>query len=891
MRLIIALLLLLSFSSAFAGQVEFEKEFVDRYKDKGIQNGKIIGLNHELHPFNSALHRIFEFNPALVDDIARAKGIIEKDDSLYNAHNLEKRRVIENRAKPLNNIKRIILYTVSTLAIFLGIASLCIYGYRRATHSDNVPSIKIFATAVVLAILLNNPYSYKGNGSITEALFIHAYLFTYQTIQANYTNVISYIQNGEVQTEFSEYKGASEHIAAYVTNSNLYNYSMKYLQSDKFFHRNFDPTDVYASPERYVHVNDKSIEFYMEPQTHNFKVRNLALHKGGSINLHYAEIPDVLSDKIKPLTIVAGNNLNDLGLWKNYETKLKENTSIKEQDIKALSYIFHNNTLLNHFKNEIPRLFIKQLKTAEFTESYKCESLSERRFDARKSLEKGYYEHNYCLVKDNGSIKLAASSGNKDNAIANFKEINDEIQLIRLEANKSMWHSFQFSKQNERLIEAAQRGHIFFLNNYAEIIRSKTPDAQFYKLINSNMSFTAFGTDFFIDDESMPVRKNDNNIINFADVFQEIVSSIPISQRDLINVDMAELQKTVITNNSNVADPKNNLSTIWEIISNIVLDIDKTYFYDGACKSDCLIRDIDTLSSAQKLGYSFISLANDIIMTNIALNFLSSKDTVKNAKASAKNDKGMLKKAYQIGKKISNLGSNLINGLANIFAPLSLLAVALYIVGFILTIIVPHILPSIALIADALIYYLTICIITFSPLLMLRMFILNDENNWKYFFLAVKAAFATIFLFPIIISTALILSTPVTNTVIEIGIATSYDLFRMTMETANIGEMIAYGFLLICWVVLLPYASIMLVMKMLVNLSLSLMRLLGLHTELFDKVYNWLNWLDNALSIVFPLLLLIKFGPKKGSISKIDKKKAEAKAKQKHSDTTENTTA
>lgn len=846
-KLLISLTLLLSFSSAFA----LEPEFEERYKDHGIENGKVQGFNFTFSPENRTLHNLYKLNPDLTNDKVIAKGIVDKNDSLDNAYSDEARRVVYNEAEKIKKISNFSHY----LMIFVCVVFFC-FGFKACLieQMQQKPFRSSWIAGMMFATVMIFPNLYGGHTTIFQSLIYDIKFASMYVVNFFNSSALSELQNGNVQTVKTDYKEAAERVVSEHYVSAVVNNALSCIQSDKYHNRIFNTDTLYTCDERYVHLNDSSITHYLPVGIYDTKFDGIALHESGLLTLHYTTLDKSVADKIKPTVIEPVNSIGELSKWNSYADEMKKN-KVSAEIMKAAAFYFFNNSELNIFKQRYTKDFISQLETAQFIEARACEFEQERKYDSRKALESGKMDRNYCLIKNGNQITVTADSGNVEKADALTEALVNEIYEFRLEVNRQFWSALQYNDVNERLFKVLHKGFDEYVMNSTALKNDKISDNHYMYMLNNNISYTYAGRDSFIDDSKLTTRKNSQDVLLLNDAYAEIIGSLSTQPENMSDVDFSAMSTDYIANKSLTDKNASSITTIAGIFSSIKTEYYRSFKYDPNCTlSKCLTTSEDPKIAYQKLGQAMINIAVQLKSASLAVQFLATKEVHKTAKANVKNNKGMIKKAVEFTKAAKNGVQSMANALVNMFSITDVMIAPLLIVGGFLAYIVPSLEPMMYMFLDNLINISFVVSYLFSWLLLARFFNYNDENNWRYIAISFFSIFGTVFFLPILNALIFIISTEVSGYFITAANLLTLKAFTINAEGSGIFVGILHVIAFMFYIVTSGWSITTLILKTLFGLALQFLERNRLHSDFFNMAEELLHRIDTALAIVCPAM-------------------------------------
>lgn len=846
-KLLISLTFLLSFSSAFA----LEPEFEERYKDHGIENGKVQGFNFTFSPENRTLHNLYKLNPELTDDKAKAKGIIDKNDSMDNAYSDEARRVVKNEAdkiKKVSNSSHYLLTVVSLIFFYFGCKACVI------EQMEQKPFRNSWIFSMCFASIMMYPNLYGGHTTIFQSLIYDVKIASMYVVNFLNSSALSELQNGNVQTVKTDYKEAAERVVSEHYVSAVVNNALSCIQSDKYHNRIFNTDTLYTCDERYVHLNDSSITHYQPTEIYDTKFDGIALHESGLLTLHYTTLDKSVADKIKPTVIEPVHSISELSKWNYYADEMKKN-KVSAELVKAAAFYFFNNSELNIFKQRYTKDFISQLETAQFIEARACEFEQERKYDSRKALESGKMDRNYCLIKNGNQITVTADSGNVEKADALTEALVNEIYEFRLEVNRQFWSALQYNDVNERLFKVLHKGFDEYVMNSTALKNDKISDNHYMYMLNNNISYTYAGRDSFIDDSKLTTRKNSQDVLLFNDAYAEIIGSLSTQPENMSDVDFSAMSTDYIANKSLTDKNASSISTIAGIFSSIKTEYYRSFKYDPNCTlAKCLTTSEDPKIAYQKLGQAMINIAVQLKSASLAVQFLATKEVHKTAKANVKNNKGMIKKAVEFTKAAKNGVQSMANALVNMFSITDVMIAPLLVVGGFLAYVVPSLEPMMYMFLDNLINISFVVSYLFSWLLLARFFNYNDENNWRYIAISFFSIFGTIFFLPILNALIFIISTEVSGYFITAANLLTLKAFTINAEGSGIFVGMLHVIAFMFYIVTSGWSITTLILKTLFGLALGFLERNRLHGDFFNMAEELLHRIDTALAIVCPAM-------------------------------------
>ncbi|HIE2280359.1 TPA: hypothetical protein ACXK4S_000685 [Pseudomonas aeruginosa] len=893
MRLIIALLLLLSFSSAFASK----EEFIDRYKDVGLENGEIIA-DYYVHPFNETLHFWFRLLPGPVDDLARANGIIEKDDSLWNYYTEHEQKIFKERAEEIQRVLFVIWMFFSYIAFSLSCITAChLLEYHLAGEAegneeyDKLLFVKTLFFAM-LGLCLMLPNTYNGNANLITAIGLQARFIGFGGEQFVHSGHMATHQRDQFILDTTNYEGKSENAIANYIALGILNNSLVYLQSEKEFHRNTHTNKIYEHPEKFVHVENETIQFYMTPDTHDYLRNSMLLYSGGSIALGRIKLDEKTAEKIYPVQIIPTSSESEIASgWKVYEAELKKKFADKYEDsatyIKIASLYFHYNSYLNALENKIVELTpTKGLKAAEYVEALACETETDRRFDARKALENNLFERNYCLMKNGNSIVLTPESGNSERAVQIITEISSEINSLLLTANKSLYESTKMTFSEKVLIEALQKGTGFFFRNEARIKQNSLINNQLARYLNNSVTVNNVGEGFFIDDSNLESRVNNGNPLNLNLAYEEVTSQFTIIPNDFSDFNISKRAENYTSSKSS-ADEQSDTSTLFSAVMSIRKRYEENYNLNNAGDTERLHDMLDQNIAAQNFGTSLIATGVDIIKLKIGLGIIGGKSAIKGSQASAKNQKGM--SLVDVKNIITGGFKKLIAFAQNIFSALDGLAFWMIFVGLFFTVVIPNIVPITHFMAEQGVLLNQTVLILFPALIALRLFNKNDKDNWQYIYAAFRGFFLSLLFLKLMVDICFILISVVSNYVAVEFLQDVYSMIVINTDSSNPADIALSAITFLFFACMFQWIILTLTLKMFFSMMISFIQALQIHDDFLDFALRALKFIDVVLSILCPLIwifnLVNKKKPKVDGQSKDEEETddSQAQAKQKES--------
>ncbi|MGU5110956.1 hypothetical protein RF542_05370 [Pseudomonas aeruginosa] len=846
-KLLISLTLLFSFSSAFA----LEPEFEERYKDHGIENGKVQGFNFTFSPENRTLHNLYKLNPQLTNDKVVAKGIVDKNDSLDNAYSDEARRVVYNEAGKINKISNSSHYLliIICLIFFIIACKACTIEKMQQKQFRNS-----WIFSMCFASIMMYPNLYGGHTTIFQSLIYDVKFASMYVVNSFNSSALSELQNGNVQTVKTDYKEAAERTVSEHYVSAVVNNALSCIQSDKYHNRIFNTDTLYTCDERYVHLNDSSITHYQPVEIYDTKFDGIALHESGLLTLHYTTLDKSVADKIKPTVIEPVNSISELSKWNSYADEMKEN-KVSAELVKAAAFYFFNNSELNIFKQRYTKDFITQLETAQFIEARACEYEQERKYDSRKALESGKIDRNYCLIKNGNQITVTADSGNVEKADALTEALVNEIYEFRLEINRQFWSALQYKDVNERLFKVLHKGFDEYVMNSTALKNDKISDNHYMYMLNNNISYTYSGRDSFIDDSKLTTRKNSQDVLLFNEAYAEVIGSLSTQPENMSDVDFSAMSTDYIANKSLTDKNASSITTIGGIFSSIKTEVYRSFNYEPNCNlAKCLWTATDPKIGFVNLGRGLINTAAKMKSASVLVQFLATKEVHKTAKANVKNNKGMISKAVQFTKAAKNGVQSMANALVNMFSITDLLIIPLFLVGGFLAYVVPSLEPMMYMFLDNLINISFVVSYLFSWLLLARFFNYNDENNWRYIAISFFSIFGTIFFLPILNALIFLISTEVSGFFTNAANILVLKALMVNSEGSGIFVTLLSIIALFFYLVMSGWSITTLILKTLFGLALSFLERNKLHGDFFNMAEELLHRIDTALAIVCPAM-------------------------------------
>ena len=895
MRLIIALLLLLSFSSAFASK----EEFIDRYKEVGLENGKIVA-DFYISPFNDNLHYFFRLKPDLIDDLARAKGIIHKDDSLWNYYTEHEKTVIKARAEKIKRNSDVIFWMLSLVATILGvITAFKLLTYHTAGEdekNERYDSLKWLKTSLAAAFstaVFFFPNFYNGHSTIADVALAHFRFVGFYLEQFSLSSLTSSYEKSQFILDDSKYKGSSENAIANYQATALVNNMLVYLESEKEFHRNTLTNKIYDFPEKYLHIEKDSVSFYMTPDVHKYKKQSQLLHKAGYYNLARVKLDEKTADKIYPIVIVPVQTESEIASgWKTYENQLKRKFSDKYEDsatyIRLASYYYHHNSYLNALANKLQALAPTQaLKAAEYLESYACEDEKERRYEARKALENNLLNHNYCLVKNGSSVVLAAESGNLEKAVSITEEIADELKQLLITTNQSLYESVKFQGNQKLLIEATQKGISYFFRNEAQIKQAGIMNNQLARYLNNSVKANIVGNGFFIDDENLETRVNSGTPLSLDTAYQEYISHFSILPDTYADFEISKRFENYSSLKSST-DEQKDTSTIYNTIMSFRNNYEESYNV-GSNKEFSEMEEPSL--AAIKIGVSLIDFAFDVTTLRIGLSYIGTKDSAKASKASAKNH--ATTESISIKNVMSFSLKKILDLAQTIISPLSYIAVAAFAVGFWNAHIVPNVLPVTHFVAEQAIILNHTVLLLFPALIGLRFFNKNDADNWRYITVAITGYVFSLIFLKFFIDIAFIATSVMGSFFVKLFLFESYELFAINTESSSIASLVLNGVFFLIIGILIPWIIYTTILKICFSSVLAIIKKLHINDDFLNFAIKALQFIDLMITILCPLVWIfnrVRSPREPKAVRPEPKNNAKGESKQKTSETKEEPT-
>lgn len=885
MRIIITLFLLLTFSSAYA----YEEEAVQRYKDVGLENGKIVA-DFYISPMNDTLHFFFRLKPELIDELARANGIIDKNDTLWNFYSLHEQKIYKERALIIERLSFAIFSLISLIALQLSIISaLSLLLYHMAGENerneqyDKSKALKWF-TGSMTAVLLLFPNVYKGIDNLAVFILADSRFIGLGFEQLTLSSITSGQQRQNFILDTSEYKGASENSFANYLATNLVNNMSVYLQSEKNFHRNTHTNKLYEHPEKFIHTENEFILFYMSPNVHNYKKNTQLLYKAGSYDLTRVKLDQNTADKIYPIQIIPTTSESEIASgWKVYEAELKKKFSDKYEDsatyIRLASFYYHYNSYVNVLEKKLVALApTKALKAAEFLEAYACENDKERRFDARKAVETGNFERNYCLYKNGNSIAVTAESGNLNKAITLTNEIADEIKQLLLTTNKSLYESVKFSGVEKLLIEATQRGSNYYFRNAARIKQAGMIDNQLARYLNNGVTAKIVGKGFFIDDSNLESRVNSTTPLNLDIAYQEYISNFSILPSKYADSKISKRFENYASLKSST-DEQTDSSSIYSTVMSIINTYEDNYNLNNI--TDFTEMEEPNLA-AQKFGLNLQDIGVDIISVKLLLGFVSSGESAKASKAKAKNFKGMGDISF---KDILSFGQEKIISIAQkIVSALDFIAITAIGVGIFYAYIVPYIHPILHFVSEQAILLNHTVLLLFPSLILLRLFNKNDADNWRYIKLAITSTFFSLIFMKLFIDSVFYLVSETSGYALKLALFNLYDAISINTDSSNPIDVVKSCIFFLTVAAFIQWMVYTTLFKLYFTAMLTVLRKLHINDDFLNIVLKALGFIDMLLSILCPLIWIlsgVRKAYKKSSVVKDKNNKEKGEAKQK----------